>query len=199
MLFAAAPNRPKVKPPTPSHLIADYPDDVSSVLIESPEWTEIDEVMPSDKGARHALAAALSSGLIPAHTVAQFDGQHAGLQLASQWPFYAFVERNLFPLLHCPSDFTRRMESRTPRWPAARSRRPNNESQPSDIIPADLFRAEKDVWLIQHKNALQPGEYALMIANDAVDIFPFTISDPAVALAHWSAATAKDRLSQKGL
>lgn len=53
--------------------------------------------------------------------------------------------------------------------------------KPSDIIPADLFRAEKDVRLIQPKNALQPGEYALMIANDAVGIFPFTISDPAVS------------------
>jgi hypothetical protein len=86
MLFAAAPNRPKVKPPAPSHLIADYPDDVSGVLMESPEWTEIDEVMPSDKSARHALAAALSSGLIPGHTVAQFDGQHADIQLASLRP-----------------------------------------------------------------------------------------------------------------
>jgi hypothetical protein len=53
--------------------------------------------------------------------------------------------------------------------------------KPSDIIPADLFRVEKDVWLIQPKNALQPGEYALMIANDAVGIVPFTISDPAVS------------------
>jgi hypothetical protein len=38
--------------------------------------------------------------------------------------------------------------------------------KPSDIIPADLFRAEKDVWLIQPKNAVQPGEYALMVGSN---------------------------------
>jgi hypothetical protein len=98
-----------VKPPAPSHLIADYLDDVSSVLIESPQWTEIDEVMPSDKGARHALAAAFLPDSFR-HTLSRsstaskptFNSPRSGL-------FYAFVEGNLSPLLHCPSDFTGRM------------------------------------------------------------------------------------------
>jgi hypothetical protein len=183
MLFTAAPNRPKVKPPAPSHLIADYPDDVSSVLIESPEWTEIDEVMPSDKGARHALAAALCSGLIPAHTVAQFDGQHADLQLASQRPVLWVCRTKPIPAaplsvrLHGRNNGHRELHGG--RLPAVGAQ--IMKEKPSDIIPADPFRAEKGVWLIQPKNALQPGEYALMIANDAVGIFPFTISDPAVS------------------
>jgi hypothetical protein len=115
--------------------------------------------------------------------------------------FYGFVERNLSPLLHCPSDFTGRnngyRELSGGRLPAVGAQVMKVKS--SDIIPADLFRAEKDVRLIQPKNALQPGEYALMIANDAVGIFPFRSPIRPLALAHRSAATAKDRLSQKVL
>jgi len=102
---------------------------------------------------RHTLSRS-STASIPT-----FNSPRSGL-------FYAFVEPNLSPLLHGPPDFTGRYGSRElhgGRLPVVGAQ--IMRGKPSDIIRADLFRAEKDVWLIRRKNALQPGQYALMIAG----------------------------------
>ena len=122
--------------------------------------------MPSDKGARHALAAALSSGLIPAHTVARFDGQHGDLQLASQRPALCVCRTKPIPAAPSPVRFHGKngyRELHGGRLPVVGAQ--IMRVKPSEIIPADLFRAEKDVCHIQPKNALQSGEYAVMIAG----------------------------------
>ena len=70
-LFAVVQNKPKQTSPTPSSLVASYPDHASGVMIESSEWTEITEVTPSNTEVKHGFAAALAYGLVPAILVAQ--------------------------------------------------------------------------------------------------------------------------------
>jgi hypothetical protein len=121
-------------------------------------------------------------GLVPAYTVAYFHGQHADVQTASQRPVLCFCRTKPVPagplLVKLHGKNGDRELHGTP-LPAVGAQ--IMKAKLSDIIPADIFRAEKDVWLIQPKTELQPGEYALMTENDNMDIFPFTISDPAVS------------------
>jgi hypothetical protein len=191
MLIATAQNRTKDKSLLQSRVLANYPDNVSGVLIDREQWTEIEAVAPFYTEVKHGLGAALSYSLVPAYTVAQFDGQHADLQLASRRPVLCICRTKSVPTapllvrLHGKNGYR---ELRGGRLPVVGAQ--VMKVKPNDIIPADLFRAEKDVWLIQPKTALQPGEYALMIANDDLGIFPFTISDSA---ASFTASVASNR------
>lgn len=49
------------------------------------------------------------------------------------------------------------------------------EAQKSDLIPVNVSKAEDTVWLVQPEEVLPPGEYALMLGSQNIDIFPFTV------------------------
>jgi len=50
------------------------------------------------------------------------------------------------------------------------------EAGKSDLISADVFHPDSTVWLVQSKEALPEGEYALMLGAQNLAVFPFTIS-----------------------
>jgi hypothetical protein len=154
-------------------------------LIEGSEWTEITEVMPSNKELKHGLATALAYGLIPAFAVTQFDGQHAEVQLVSRRPVLCVCRTMPVPAtvllvkLHAKKGYRELY--------GARLSAPGAEiakAKQSDIVPADFSQPGKDVWLVRPKEALPPGEYALMIGNENFAIFPFTVSEPSSARPH---------------
>jgi hypothetical protein len=175
-LFAAAQNKPKQTSRTPSTLVASYPDDALGVMIETSEWTEITEVMPSNTELKRGLAPALTYGIVPATVVAQFDGQHAEVQFTSQRPLICVcraMSSQATPLLvklH-PKKGYRELYGGKLRLPGAKIAKATE----SDIVPSELYQPEERVWLLRPKSALPPGEYALTTSDENLAIFPFTV------------------------
>jgi len=50
------------------------------------------------------------------------------------------------------------------------------DASKSDLIPVEAFQPAPQVWLVRPQSPLQPGEYALMLGTQNLDIFPFTIA-----------------------
>ncbi len=94
---AATRHKPKATAAAPPSFTSDYPDAAIGVLMEGPGWTEISGVgpSPSNEGVRHGLAAALSSGAIPAASVARFHDAHAALQVRAGQEFLHFPVHGL--------------------------------------------------------------------------------------------------------
>jgi hypothetical protein len=43
-------------------------------------------------------------------------------------------------------------------------------------LPVAISQPEENVWLIQPEQALPPGEYALMLGAQNLNVFPFSVA-----------------------
>jgi hypothetical protein len=50
----------------------------------------------------------------------------------------------------------------------------------SDIVPVDVSHPDPQVWLVRSQSPLEPGEYALMLGTQNMNIFPFTVVLPSI-------------------
>jgi hypothetical protein len=50
-------------------------------------------------------------------------------------------------------------------------------AEKSSLIPINISQPESTVWLVQPKQALPSGEYALMLGTQNMAIYPFTVTD----------------------
>ena len=53
-----------------------------------------------------------------------------------------------------------------------------SEATKNDLIDVDVSQPENIVWLVRPREALPPGEYALMLGTQNMSIFPFTVASP---------------------
>jgi hypothetical protein len=49
------------------------------------------------------------------------------------------------------------------------------DANKTDLIATDVSQPEPQVWLIRPQARLDPGEYALMLGTQNVNIFSFTV------------------------
>lgn len=154
----------------------EYPKDDAGILIYSSAWTEILPTPPAESRVKRAVAASLTYGAIPAKLVAEYDGLHADVQLSPGRPIVCACH---IPNLSVSPVLVRlhaKKNSRELDGGRIIVGGRIGEASKSDLIEVDVSRPETEVWLIQPREALPAGEYALMLGTQNMNIYPFTVS-----------------------
>jgi hypothetical protein len=147
---------------------AEYPMDRAGIFIQTPDWKDIKNQMPTKTKAAHGLAASLSYGLVPAKVVAEYEGEHAPAQASAGQPILCICH-----ILSLPGQ------------PVIVRLRPKKGSRELDggkmiVYPvvggSKTADADPQVWLVRPEVVLGPGEYALMLGTQNVAIYPFSVA-----------------------
>jgi len=170
---------------------SDYPTDRAGVFIQSSSWTELPSAVPFKTKAAHGIAASFSYGLVPAKVVADYRGDHAIAQVLPGRPVICICHMMSLPgqpvivRLHPKKDFRELDGGKMIVYPVVGGNK-MADAKKSDLIPVGTSQPAPQVWLIRPQSPLEPGEYALMLGTQNLDIFPFTVMDASA-----SAATGK--------
>lgn len=176
--------KPKSSSAAPSTFTADYPKDEAGMLIENSGWTSVPNEAPSKTKVKHGLAHALTTGAVPAAVVATYDGAHAQIQVPPGRPILCICHVLSIPgapalvKLHSKKGSRELDGGRLPIMGAKIT-----EAAENDLITVEVSQPENTVWLVRPREALPPGEYALMLGTQNMSIFPFTVvnNDSAVS------------------
>ncbi|HEX4543025.1 MAG TPA: hypothetical protein VH114_07655 [Candidatus Acidoferrum sp.] len=174
-LVSAQNNKTDSSSTAPANFTADYPKDSAGVLVENSDWTEVPQAFPSKPHVKGGPAASLFGA-----AVVQYEGLHAEVQLVPGRHVFCICHVTSIPAtptlvrLHAKKNFRELNGGRPPVFGGK-----INEATKKDLIPAEVSQPEDNVWLVRPREALPPGEYALMLGNQNMSIFPFTVSRPA--------------------
>lgn len=157
----------------------DYPNNVG-ILIRDSSWTALTGIPPFKTKVAHGLAASLSYGLAPAKVVAEYQGEHAAIQLTLQQPVICICH-----IISLPGQ---------PAIVRLQTKKGNREldggklfavpfkgdakmadANKSDLMPVDVSQPNPQMWLVRPQVPLEPGEYAVMLGTQNLNIFPFTV------------------------
>jgi hypothetical protein len=158
----------------------DYPSSPPGIIIEDSDWRPIDAVYPSKSHVKNGLADSVSYGAVAAKIVSDYDGDHASVQVQATQPWICICHIISLPgapaivVLH-PKKGVRELDGGNLRILQSKLA----QAEKSDLIPTDVTQPEANVWLVRPQQPLAPGEYALMLGTQNVDIFPFTVLAPA--------------------
>jgi hypothetical protein len=158
----------------------DYPRNRAGVLIGDKQWTEIGNQMPIKTKVGHGIAAGLSYGLVPAKIVAEYQGEHSSTRAVAPQPIICVCHFSSLPgspvlvRLHPKKDARELDGGRMTVYPIVGGSKMADANK-TDLIAADVSQPESQVWLIRPQAPLDPGEYALMLGTQNVNIFPFTV------------------------
>jgi hypothetical protein len=175
--IGSAQAKPDAAPAEPSTPAADYPDDRAGVLIHGSDWTVLDSTMPSKTRAKGAIAQSLSYGAVRGTVVADYNGEHAAVQVKPGRVVICVCRVSSLPAdpiivkLH-PQKGVRELDGG--KLPILGGK--IADASKNDLVPVDVSRPANGFWLIRSQEALPEGEYALMFGTQNVAIFPFTIS-----------------------
>lgn len=164
-------------------LTADYPTNRAGVMIQSADWAALANQFPAKTKVAHALAAGLSYGLAPAKLIAEYDGDHAPTQVELARPVICICHFSSIPgapvlvRLHAKKGARELDGGKMIVYPVVGGSR-TADANKSDLIPSDVFQPEAQVWLVRPQSPLEPGEYALMLGTQNVNIYPFTVVPP---------------------
>jgi hypothetical protein len=175
--FGLGQTRTDAAPAASSSPTADYPKGRAGVLIEGPDWPSISATMPSKTRAKGGIAQSLSYGAVRGTAVADYNGEHAAVQIKPGRVLICICRIVSLPgdpiivKLH-PQKGMRELDGgKLPILGAKMA-----EAGKSDLIPADVSHPDSTVWLVRSQDALPEGEYALMLGAQNMAVFPFTIS-----------------------
>ena len=180
--LAPAQDKPSTASPTASNFPAEYPNDGASVLVENSGWVDLSAKFPSKVRTKGGLASSLTFGAVPAAVIAEYQGQHAELQIETRRPVFCICNVPSFPggpvlvKLH-PKKGSRELDGG--RLPVSGAK--IAEAKQSDQVPAEAVQPENACWLMRPREDLPAGEYALMLGTQNMSIFAFTITNPPVA------------------
>jgi hypothetical protein len=181
--------------PANSPLATDYPADKAGIFIQSSSWEPLTDLSPTKAKITHGYADSFSYGTVPAKVVvADYEGEHATIQVDAGEPTICICNKAslegqpVIVRLHVKKGARELDGGRTIVYQV------NGESKiadadKSDLIPVDQQQQDSHIWrdahiwLIRPRSALAPGEYALMLGTQNLNIFPFTVADPAGASA----------------
>jgi hypothetical protein len=118
---------------------------------------------------------------VPAIVIAEYEGEHAKVQVKSAQPLICLCH-----LLSLPGDpvIVRLHLKKKSReldggnmivYPIVGGAK-TADAKVSDLIAVDVSHPDPSVWLVQPKSELEAGEYALMLGTTNMNIFPFTIT-----------------------
>jgi hypothetical protein len=179
---APAQDKPSTALPTPTNFPAEHPDDGASVLVENSGWVDLPAEFPSKIRTKRGLIGSLTYQAIPAAAIAEYQGQHAGLQIEARRPVFCICNTPSIPggpvlvRLH-PKRHLRELDGG--RLPVLGAK--IVEAKQSDQVPTEAVQSENTCWLMRPREDLPAGEYALMLGTQNMSIFPFTITNPSVA------------------
>jgi hypothetical protein len=191
LVFAQAQVTPTVIPN--ATFTAEYPNDRAGVFIQKIEWQEVSSVTPTKTRARHAIAASLSYGAVPANLVSEYEGAHAAVEVPAGLPVICICHLLSLPgdpvivRLHPKKNLRELDGGKMIVYPVVGGSKAADANS-SDLISVDVAKPDAHVWLIRPQAALAAGEYALMLGTKNVAIFPFTVAE---------APTPAERLSEK--
>ena len=176
--LAPAQGKPSMASPTPSNFTAGYPNDDASVLVDS-GWVALSQELPSKIRTKRGLVSSLTYGVVPGAIIAEYPGQHAGLQIETHRPVFSicnvpsFAGAPALVRLHPKKDSRELDAGRLPVLGAKIA-----EAKQSDVVPTEAVQPENGCWLLRPREDLPAGEYALMLATENLGIFAFTIAVP---------------------
>lgn len=158
----------------------DYPANRAGVFIQSASWTELPGAMPFKTRTARGIAASFSYGLVPAKVVAEYQGGHAVVAVHPGQPILCICHIISLPgqpiivRLH-PKKNARELDGgKMIVYPVVGGSK-MADAQKSDIIAADVSQPAPQVWLVRPQSPLAPGEYALMLGAQNLNLFPFTV------------------------
>jgi hypothetical protein len=167
--------------PANASLVSDYPMDRPGIFIQDSSWREIANEMPAKMKTAHGVAASLSYGVVPAKLVEEYGGEHAATQVGSAQPILCICHILSLPgqpvivRLH-PKKGSRELDGgRMIVYPVVGGNKMVDANK-SDLIPVDQARPEEHVWLVRPQSPLAPGEYALMLGTQNINIYSFTVT-----------------------
>jgi len=164
-----------------SNFTADYPMNRPGVFIQNSSWKDLTSAMPAKTRAAHGIAASLSYGVVPAKVVAEYNGQHALTQVDAAQPIICICHILSLPgepvivRLHLKKDSRELDGGKMIVYPVVGGNKIADANK-SDLIPVDQSHPDPQVWLVRPQSPLEPGEYALMLGTQNVNIYPFTVA-----------------------
>jgi hypothetical protein len=176
--LAPAQSKPGMASPSPSNFPAEYPNDGASVLVENSGWADLPAESPNKIRTKRGLIGSLTYGAIPGVLIAEYQGQHAELQIETRRPVFCICSVPSIPAspvlvkLHPKKDSRELDGGRLPVLGAK-----IGEARQSDQVPTEAVRPENACWLMRPREDVLPGEYALMLGTQNMSIFTVTISN----------------------
>jgi hypothetical protein len=179
--FITAQDQANTTPAPSVGLTADYPRDRPGIMIQEVDWVTIPSAMPAKTKTKHGIAASLSYGAVPATVVAEYLGIHAQVQVQRAQPVICICHIISLPgdpvLVRLrPKKNLRELDGGKMVVLPVVGGSKIADANKSDLIPVDVAQPENMVWLVRSKQPLSPGEYALMLGTNNVNIYPFTIA-----------------------
>lgn len=174
------PGGPSAGQPASNPVSADYPKNRAGVMIGEKQWTDVANQTPSKTKAAHSIAASLSYGIVPAKVVAEYQGEHSPTRTTETQPvicvchIFALPGAPVLVKLHAKKDSRELDGGRMTVYPLVGGTK-SADANKSDLIAADVSQPEPQVWLVRPQTPLDPGEYALMLGTQNINIFPFTV------------------------
>ncbi|MGA2961490.1 MAG: hypothetical protein ABSD96_07440 [Candidatus Korobacteraceae bacterium] len=170
---------PNASAASQSTFTAEYPK-TPGVFIQSVDWLPMSAARPSKTKAKHAIAASLSYGAVPATVTAEYAGAHAQVQLEAGRPVICLCHLLSLPgtpalvRLHAKKDSRELDGGKMIAYPIVGGSKIADANQ-SDLIAVETTQPESLVWLVRPEQPLAPGEYALMLGTQNMSIFPFAV------------------------
>lgn len=168
-----------------SEFTSDYPADRFGIFIQDSSWSEILNQMPAK-----TKTTSPSYGVVPAKVVADYAGEHTAILVGPGRPILCICHMMSLPgepaivQLH-PKKGSRELDGgKMIVYPVVGGSEMADANE-SDLILVNQSHPENHVWLIRPQSPLAPGEYALMLGTQNLNIYPFTVTasagDPAGA------------------
>jgi hypothetical protein len=151
------------------------------IFIQSSTWKDIAGQMPAKTKAAHSIAAGLSYGLVPAKVVAEYEGGHASTEVEPGQPVLCICHILSLPgqpvivRLHIKKNARELDGGKMIVYPVVGGSKMADANK-SDLIPVDVSQPAPQVWLVHPQLALVPGEYALMLGTQNINIYPFSVA-----------------------
>jgi hypothetical protein len=164
-------------------LAADYPANRAGIFIQSSQWLLVSGQTPVKTRTSRGIAASFSYGLVPAKIVSEYDGEHAPVRVEAGQLTLCICHILSLPgdpvlvRLH-PKKLSRELDGgRMIVYPVVGGSKMADANK-SDLIPVDVSQPDPQVWLVRSQSPLEPGEYALMLGTQNLNIYPFTVVAP---------------------
>ncbi|HEY7339164.1 MAG TPA: hypothetical protein VH639_30025 [Bryobacteraceae bacterium] len=168
---------PLLEAQSPTAITADYPSSPPGVLIGGPNWINIPNEAPArTRASGHGLAPALTYGIASATIIAEYRGSRAAIQIQPGRPVICICHVIAVPgqpvivKLH-PKKDAREFDGGKLHIGSKAAK-----AETGDLLPVAISQPEENVWLIQPEQALPPGEYALMLGTQNLNVFPFSVA-----------------------
>lgn len=159
---------------------ANYPMDRAGIFIQNSEWISIANQFPTKTKTARGFAASLSYGLVPAKVVSEYQGEHASTRSSSGQPLLCICHLVGLPgnpvivRLHGKKGARELDGGKMIVYPIIGGSK-SADANKSDLIDVEISQPDPQVWLIRPRSILPPGEYALMLGTQNLNIFPFSV------------------------